>query len=355
MNSDSPDPSPIVVLPSELENEPFSTHDTGVRSEINHINQPRALFHCRMRESHGDITIVCNVNGVKRSMLSGMSSFYRSQYSTVTVRWKMSTQISMLDVYDNYGLSVVIAYIDRLLSSDIARHQPVWVAAYLVVSLEIVDSGPASESSQLWTGIRMQSIKVSEVIDRARTALISYMTVDSRSRSHAPDELTSIHVELPIELLARIINSIRVSKEIAKLVTQTRLARELLPGEMSCYASRPHTQKPERSGFCLISKETMWLLRAGDAEFQLERLQTPQIWGIGDDCVFSPSDVALVRGVSIRAAFDGALNSNDIDLVCGWIVQLSYELDSTVEMTMNKDELLLYYDTLVRRARGLWK
>lgn len=372
MNSDSSAPS-IVAIPSDLENEPFACDDTGVRSEINHINRPRAMFYCRIYESHGDISIVCNMDDSERSLLSGMSTFYRSRQSTA--RWKMSTQISVHDVYDNYGLSVTLAYIDRLLSSDIARHQPDWAAAYLVVSLEAADSSLASESSQLWTGLRMQSIETSEAIERARVGLIAYMTRDSQSRLSLRLELVPIHVELPIELLVTIINSTRVSKEIAKHVTQARLIRELLPGEMHCYASRPHTEKlgpgfspyqihnqiVERHRFCLVHDRMMWLLLAGHDEtlsrdvFQLEHRSIPNVWGIGVDCVFSPRDVALTRGVSTRSALDHCLDREDIDVVCGWIVQLSYELSSTVELTMNKSELLLYYDTLVRRARNLWR
>src|SRR3990170_4566761 len=261
--STSPAPAPVLApiptfvsrcpLPPDLENEPFSTCDTGVRSEINHINPPRAVFHCYAFEQCGDICLGYRVDYRKYNLPRGMSREYKSRET----RWKSSTCISVFDVYDNYGLDVTRSYIARLVSSDVAKCQPDWIAIYLVGSLEIANPDLAID---LQRAIGTQTMTAPDVINKARSALLSHMTrshtvLSHMTRSHTvlshtasspvipPISLVPSSIALPTELLVRIINSVRVSKEIAKHVIQLRLARELLSGEMQACVMHPYTEK----------------------------------------------------------------------------------------------------------------
>ena len=179
-------------LPLELANEPFSTdYDNGLRAEIL-VPRRRFLFEIR---PGGELRAIVGTH-----IHSGK---IRASYLPVS---KSYSNVSVLTVYDTYGLRVADLFLGHLLKLASTHYElvKILVKIYLLgccTSLDLDDDSHQSVEHIV------QSIST-ELIRREKNQLVSSEPIT--------------WMPLPIELCTVIINSLRVSKELAKSVRGLR-------------------------------------------------------------------------------------------------------------------------------------
>ncbi|CAH6419534.1 Hypothetical protein POVR2_LOCUS38 [uncultured virus] len=180
-----------VDLPLELYNEPYSWYDNEYRAEIVTL---RDEFRYEIRGS----TATCSIR-------DGMIEGEEQDYTTPS---KATSNVSVLTVYDTYGLQVTYAFLKNLYSRKYQQDAPDWLMIYLEGSMMAIDpayeeSGYQGPYSILYLCLLIYSEL--ELIDRE-----TFRPLDSLEPSSM----------LPTDIVARITGSERISKAVT-LATRT--------------------------------------------------------------------------------------------------------------------------------------
>lgn len=192
-----------VSLPVELENEPYSFEDNGYRPEI---TKRRTDFFFQVTAR-----AVCTI-GRKRII----GPLQRAISPGATHPVKSSTKISVLTVYDTYGLAIAHKYLESLYYRS--QVNPEWILVYLVGSLYAIDPSITED-----------------VIDSSKYHILYLCTLIMRGLENMDKrepkmmgQLSDVpEGTLPADILSAIIGSRRVSKAIASDV-QDRVCNEAL-------------------------------------------------------------------------------------------------------------------------------
>ena len=183
-----------VPLPKELYNEPFSFYDNGFRPEIVTV---RSRFLFQIINS----VPVCTVGSFK---IKGSVS----QVSTPQA--KSRSIVSVLSVYDTYGLEVTYAYLKHLYGHKYNQDAPSWLATYLEGSLVAIMPSYEIATEDEPTAVLYYSLLIFTELQRIDREKFRPL------RSLEPSSV------LPDEILARVIGSKRVSKDLAAAVASDR-------------------------------------------------------------------------------------------------------------------------------------
>lgn len=298
-----------------LMNEPVDASDDGHRVEI---VEPRSPFLFEIEQ------ISCSVT--YRDVV------YRVVHARVKTRpesmWKTTSNVSILTVYDTYGLDVALAFLGYLVKCCEYDLNGLWIQAYLYACLHIIRGD-------------LSSCAIGCSIENARK-LASNIELELRrldGDASTVQRLESAPCDLPIEVLAKIINSVRVSKGIRAAVLAMRRDsepnwRELHDTSLPC-TSLSALSNP-RLHYMIRGTEKQWNLfvdrTTGPCELTITELD--KTWTSYPDYSFSVRAYARCmqarRCVNINErvgrVLDGLLQDPDCCLGA-WIAQLSCELD----------------------------
>ncbi|CAH6419568.1 Hypothetical protein POVR2_LOCUS73 [uncultured virus] len=170
-------------LPLELLNEPFVAIDNGLRAEIIVF---RPQFYWSTERSYG-------YDG-------------REQYTTSYN--KTSSNVSILNIYDTYGFDIAVTFLNYLVVVK-AREYPTWALDY------------ARESYRHMTRDRTQAVDI-----RGYGAVMVQELANREAERKVYVIRSDATCSLPIEIVAKIIPSVRLSKEVTK---QVWLLRSSIP------------------------------------------------------------------------------------------------------------------------------
>ncbi|CAH6420483.1 Hypothetical protein POVR2_LOCUS172, partial [uncultured virus] len=201
----------------DLINEPYRKKDSGVRPDV-YTTGPYFHYSCKA-DYH-----ICRIG---KTLVS-----YSSKIKTKS-RWKRESTLSLDDVYRTYGLEMVYSYLNHICSMKMSVKQPHILDSYLIGCLYIVQPQLAAYLSRdIAIDPRQRPITVTSLL------IAEYQARDARE-PRLLAELVAHDTQLPIELLARICNSKRISKAIAAQVTLQRKSRSLRLGELEARAIHP--------------------------------------------------------------------------------------------------------------------
>lgn len=246
----------------------------------------------------------------------------------------MLSYVSVVDVYDFYGLEMAHSYLHHLYHSQMSLRNPYRLCIYIIGSLAVIrpDLAVQLNKSREKTGVsHLFALYLCSVL------LSELVSLDSHEPK-LPAPIEPHTTVLPVEILARIFNSTLISKSIAEHVTKQRIYQEMRPGEIWCRA------RSERVMFS-IDMTTMisiysiagksgqsWVLTGGENTGKLEQMKTSEVPGLHGavPVLHSPRDTARLRHISVYDAFSHALeliDTEDVRQVCAWIVLLFDELE----------------------------
>lgn len=343
---------PSVALPAELLNEPYSYADNGDRPE-------RKIFRSTF------IFVAYPCGAASCSIGQDEVDTPSPEYTVGPHPKKDSSCFSVVDVYDTYGLDITLAYLDWL-QSDRNKPNTVWLATYLRGSLAVLDLDSLKTE---------MSTDVAHLSGRMESALVSHDREQPRCL-----ESISNPPELPLEILARIINSTRISKALATAVRSVRGSIPPLLCELESSDCYPATVCEQGAYRCTWMKRDLerdpvdepepdvaceWRLKAdgdtytlsyltGDEVVSVERTTHPIVYSIdlyhgiynARDCIGPLVVIAILR--DMLSEFSVVTDAN-IARVCAWIVQLSHDSESGQACVMTgRHELGLELCRLIR-------
>lgn len=199
-----------VPLPLELANEPFTYNDNGKRvSRTSHVK--RELFSFEITTNDG---AVCKIGGkiVSRTLVPAY----------IHAPPKSKSQLSVISVYDVYGLEVTYAFLKRLY----LLNHPNWTIPYLQASLTVLER-PRSAAAVLQPDAKHSGSAVRpaehaiSVLDGDKgwiclaSTLLFHLAMLELQQPRLTAPLTQIDVQLPYELIARITHNPALSSCVA--------------------------------------------------------------------------------------------------------------------------------------------
>lgn len=358
-------PSPCahtVPLPEELFNEPYSHNDNGDRPEMK-VYRPRFLFETHPRDGY-----ICLI-GRRELKREGRDAFW---YAKTDEPKKGCCVHSVVNIYDTYGLSIAYAFLQHLYYHKNWKTE--WLAGYLRGSLAVLDSGALDTGRES-----------NDVLYLSSLLMLQLTVLDSR-QSRTTDE-TTVAPELPIEILARIINSTRISHRLTAEVMSYRIALIPTIEELDSYAIYPSTVRVGNSWNVTWTTPVSLVAGLWDSEQDENRETLVREWQLvrdgeiftlrlleGDDVPDAEQDgyvaqyaldtyedvcrardcdgpvavQTMLRRMSERLAI---VSDTNVDEMCAWIVQLSHDtLDGENKVMVGKSELGVELQRLIAIA-----
>lgn len=335
-----------VPLPSELVNEPFSFFDNGLRPEI---VKPRPKFRFEI-EDNGVVIVTTHSGRV----------LARPSRPSLHLPEKRSTNVSVATVYDTYGLEVTYSFLKHVYKHKYQSENK-WLLAYLEGSLLVL--WPESEpvvSDNSPSRILYLCCQIMRELEHLESKLLKMLAPVQASTTRFPDEV-----------LAKILGSERVSKQIASEVRYDRCRTMPTLPELEAEYQRMEDSGRD-TGVILLDEDAYVLGWGSDEPWSLER--------DGDDFIFIrwnertdmyaresqtktyPLDVYAAvfksRGCSeVQSVIwmledivekTKTVNESNIDLVCSWFLQLSFELNKGRNATFSMEELGQQLQVLLR-------
>lgn len=192
-------------MPSDLVNEPYAFIDNGARPEI---IRSRPKFQYQIVRGDVSCTIGTGPSELKTKWSGHTRPALNPTYGSPA---KASTNISVVTVYDTYGLSVVYAYLKHLYNRKYNASYPAWLYVYLEGSLLVL-------RSDFQTTDELRSVGTAYVLYLC-SLLLSELSILDAKQPKMQGSLESVEEgTLPPEVLAQIIRSQRVAKPIASQV-----------------------------------------------------------------------------------------------------------------------------------------
>lgn len=339
-----------VPLPEELLNEPFAFEDNGKRPKRMTPIRKSFLFIIDSDERRKSTAASCWI-GEERV------TYIASEHNRVVPK-KNATNLSVVSVYDLYGLGIACSYLKHLyLASEHDVGVPYhWLTSYLQGSLAV-----------LWPG--------SETMDDPNifwliSALLFKLTQMDYAQPRLSEELVPHESTLPPELLYRVLDDPTLSKSMQRGVMAVRC---VLPTreELTIDHERPYTLRLRDGSYLREENEGSVIvhLKRNRDQFVLTYIERTydkndehyydteggeivafsiddyERWFNRRGCDAREHTSAMLKELSVRL---GELNESNIDLACAWTVQLvgdlgrSYETDTMVFVgyAALRDELL---------------
>ena len=203
----SSDRSAVAMLSSHINklkrydgllDEPVSDFDDGYRVEI---VTPRALFLFKIGQTS------CSV-AYRDIEYSVMHAQVKTRPESM---WKRTSNVSILTVYDTHGLDVTLLFLEYLVKRCELDLNSQWIQAYLYACLHIIQGNLCS----CMIGCSNENARrIASEIGRELRALDRDVSETGR--------LESAPCDLPVDVLAKIVNSVRVSKGVRAAVLVIR-------------------------------------------------------------------------------------------------------------------------------------
>ena len=333
-----------VTLPAELLNEPYADADTGDRPE-------RKVF------DTGSFFFAAYANGEAICSVGEKDIHYKHPYPIESVRLvKSLCHFSVVDIYHTYGLDIARLYIDWLWSE---KNPPrsIWLYTYLRGSLAVM-------------GVEVIEYGICLPILDLIQLLKSELTVLDQRQPRCLEEITNPPV-LPVEIIARIVNSTRVSKALTSTVVSMRGIDLPSVRELACY-SYPVTIFEKGKYFCTWTNAEQdqpaiyeWSLTVEGDIYTLSYLTGDEVQDSECDGYIAEysldsyehaynfrgcngSEVVLARLRDLLVRFRTVTDDN-ISEVCAWIVQLSDDSKTgTSTRLIGREGLKAELDRLIR-------
>lgn len=315
-----------VPVPIELLNEPFSWKDDGLRSQvISTVKRGRFLF---MITENGALSTI-DGRVIARGTTKGGSGRSREQRLN---KWdlpqKSGTNLSVISIYDMYGLEVACAFIKHIYFYKSDRDQPEWLETYLLGSLGVIwpeaTYGHVERSLvYLCTALILQL----KLLDDAQPRMIGQLKEGS---------------QLPPELLAKITGSTLLSKEITDVVNIGRCGLPDYTWLEENYV-QPNTRRLDDGSYTLVYSDdnsALQLIRRR-MRFSLENVKMSAYSHSYDRAIrvaYSIDDYAkwfqqrgcdsdryvtkMLEDLKKRTSH---VTEENLEEVCAWIVQLTYD------------------------------
>ncbi|CAH6421581.1 Hypothetical protein POVR2_LOCUS401 [uncultured virus] len=329
-----------VSLPEALLNEPFTNTDNGYRVEI---IVPRRKFEFK-------------ISDVRSTVLIGGERIGSPLCHNTMRPSKRTSHISVLTVYDTYGLAVAKKYIHKCMFL-LPEGRDSWMSMYLMGSIVAVSYALGiSDSSNLMRG---------SVTQRCKTLLTLLSEHDKKSLCTS-GPITGVH-QLPLEVIALITGSLRISKAVSALVLLNRSIT--LPSEESVIGWS------DRDGVSFCESENCYYEQRGDSGFYVLYLRgTHYTLDIGKDVYnTSGSIMPSLKCSSLYSYYKYAVATRcnplaitsllldnlqqgrlTLDQLCSWTVQLSSDTKSNVELKrVAEGELRHHLVHLINLARQI--
>jgi hypothetical protein len=333
----------IVKVPYELENEPYKVYDTGLRPELKFLGGIPFRFMVKGKK------IVCNIGSI----------IHQRKFSGKILLSKTISDFSVADIYENYGLDITYSFLNDVYWSSIVQKIPILFATYLEGSMIALKLLPNRKLPITIDGLQNYIISISSTI------MNMLIKIDNQ-KTKLKMPLNIITQELPFELLAKIISSTRICKTISNIVRQYKSKEEPDKSELACVRTNSRVTYFIKNQDKLIWNSTI-IYKDPDIyeKYTLEYKNCfYMIHAIGDEIVndtldemliqttrenifqYSLSDYTKVykrRGCCPRTSILALLNkisqmkvdsqnntpSDNIEKICGWLVQLSIDTDSS--------------------------
>lgn len=334
-------------LPLELLNEPFAykREDTGYRAEIL-ISRPTFLFIIEQEE-------VCVYIGGKR--VASEVTFVREE----KIPFKCTSNVSILTVFDTYGLDIALLFLNYVCEKKMKFGYEEWLEVYLEGCY-----------TALLTGIVSRTFDGSYLERIADMKLTIEQELKKRPSSAQldPVALPFTHA-LPLEVVAMITNSYRISKVVTELVRTLR--GSIVPSieEVQGWSSMSSTFYALCNYRSVIVREK-YVCDMIDVGFHLThlcgRVATEEVsypclslspratslynyyhYYVGRGCNGKKSISLLLDWLDTRA---NALETSEL---CAWIVQLCCDSRTIIKTDIRREELPHYLRSLVQSCRRI--
>jgi hypothetical protein len=198
-----------VDLHYDIVNEPYTYLDTGLRPEI---KNKRPFFSFKI---YGNGVAVCYVN----------NKTIKSQISDCTIPAKFCTNISVVNIYDTYGLNMTYAYLYNISNNN--KYD--WMRVYLAGSLMVIRPD-------------LMGLVNKSVFGLCVLLMTEFIAIEDK-QPKLKNPLNKVTCILPPEILAKILKSQRINKEIGKnIIYDNRdVYREVSKEELMYYSRQSYT------------------------------------------------------------------------------------------------------------------
>ncbi|CAH6421341.1 Hypothetical protein POVR2_LOCUS353 [uncultured virus] len=340
-------------LPIELQNEPYTFNDNGLRAEV--YSNRKFLFQI-------------DTGGVAHCQVGTGSVYNLEEQDPIDdfkqARMKRTSRVSVLSVYERYGMQVVYSYLHYLYYNKNFRAVPDWLNVYLSASLlEIGGQYYYHYDSSPYQTLFMCSEMLRLLADK-----------DKNEPRLASDLYPVPEHTLPEELLSRVIGSMRVSKEIARNVLRQQCSAIPTYDELAVthgiagheydgqiIRSDPDTlmvSTTSAAGYLLV-----WSIRREGKKFIYEYQVTNDELESDNIVAFWLPDYERVfkdRGCNAEQAIVTMLEKirretspteENAEFICSWILSICYTLDLNV--TTDDSKLEIVFNNIYELAEEL--
>lgn len=319
-----PEGTKEVPLPLELLNEPYAMVDNGFRPEI----------------------------VVRRS------NFYfdTGRYMGGLALQKKSTRVSVLNIYDTYGLNITLSFLKYIWEE---KREPVyrwrWLHAYVAESCAALGYSPI-ELPNNYEAMILLVVRHLVRLDEKYPKVIE----------------SDVTISLPLELVARITGSERLSKAVSKEVWRLR-----------CIPPLPCHLLTEGGSTTTLDRDGIFSVFAGECTVELEVKRDkytltvdrdwdrmPDLCGVHDKVVAASlwlyyrefetigcnADKHIGLFLDSLASRFSSVGSQNIEEACAWLVQLTADnVDGEMEIRMSKEVRVLSEEELRDELASLIK
>ncbi|CAH6420292.1 Hypothetical protein POVR2_LOCUS117 [uncultured virus] len=146
---------------------------------------------------------------------------------------KVRTYISIVDIYERYGLETACAFIQAVYTAVRSKtYRGTSMLLYVLGSLAVLDSKAADIYLK-----HSNEQGVSAILFEATDCLVELLIELENSQPKLAKKLETVTHELPTELLSIIFNSRRVDKATRALLLDSRRSRDIRQGELAARAT----------------------------------------------------------------------------------------------------------------------
>jgi hypothetical protein len=191
-----------VTLPDELKNEPYTISDNEYRPDIR-VKKTYYKFIVQILRNNNS-KIYANVE---------KGIYYRNSIGIPEkhIPEKLKTNISVIDVYENYGLDVTYSYLRYIcLDNPISRKNPSWLSFYLETSMIILQNDFKPSIWPLKDAVTQNLYMCS--------LLLSHFLIIENKKVKILGPFIETQYTIPLEIVSKITDSKRLSKKFSETV-----------------------------------------------------------------------------------------------------------------------------------------
>lgn len=340
-----------MLMPNELLNEPFTDNDDEYRPEI---IVPRGKFHYVIHDGMVSCT-------VRSTVLEGSDG---QRYFTVPyiLPKKRTSKVSVLNIYDTYGLQIAYLFLKYLYYHKYHSKHPQRLIVYLRGSLNALNS-----NNENGDDVHDNVLYLSSLI------MMELLLLESKNPMIVTPIVPVPEGYLTNDVLSLIIKSNRVSKKLSgSAVYHARPSEAEMyygavhpmtmhlyhrgkPHVLVCWTSQGHLQQ-----LSLIKDYEYYHFKSltGDEVKEIDEEGYISTFSVFDyekaysssRCVGKREVISMLMDIK-RSCYNDS-NGCKIDDMCGWIVQLSYDLEELESRTLRgREELYNEFERLIYIAK----